>query len=77
MTGAGLAQQTINSATKGVDDEIKGLDRATDDMSNYYRNLGKKNMVSLFGDIFSPNFKVGPFKPPKAPSKIEVDYDDD
>ena len=74
LTGAGRAQAAIGQAQEnvGAADSIKGLDTDTDEMSNYYRNLGKKNMVNLFGDIFSPDFGGFEFKAPKAPKPIKL-----
>ena len=77
VTGAGVAQEAIDQAEEnvGATNRIAGLDRGTDEMSNYYRNLSKKYNIRLFGDIFDPSFNVNPFVPPKPPSKIEVNYD--
>lgn len=74
LTGAGRAQAAIGQAEENVGsaDRVRGLDTATDEMSNYHRNKGKQYQVNLFGDIFSPEFKVPKFSAPAAPSKIEV-----
>ena len=74
LTGAGRAQAAIGQATENVpaDERVRGLDTITDQMGNYYRNLGKRSMVNLFGDIFSPNFQVPSWNPPAKPEKIEV-----
>ena len=78
VTGAGRAQAAIDQVEDNVGsaDRVAGLDVATDQMSNYYRNLGKKNRVGLFGDFFNPNFKVPSFESAGTPSEIKVDYDD-
>ena len=76
LTGTGQAAKYSAMAEDlvGSEDRVKGLDRQTDTVSNYYRDLGKKQNVMAFGDYLSPYFRAPRFVGPEAPSKIEVNY---
>ena len=56
LTGTGQAAKYSAMAEDlvGSKDRVKGLDTQTDNVSNYYRDLAKKQNVMAFGDYMSP-----------------------
>ena len=77
LTGAGQAAKYSAQAEDlvGSKDRVAGLDKQTDSLSTYYRELAQKQNVMAFGDYFSPYYKSPKFKAPAAPAKIEVNYE--